>query len=137
MQIKVAIGTSPTLGIRGVVADEIIQSGESIEACPVILVPSEELIHIELTYLDNYIYAWNQETDCLVLGRCGLVNHSYQPNAEYIRDFSNKTMKYIAIKNISPGEEVMVNYNGDPADQTPLDKGHLAPDLQYNPPSTD
>jgi uncharacterized protein len=133
MQIKVTIGISPTLGIRGVIADEIIEAGETIEVCPVIVLPSKEAGHIEMTHLDDYVYAWNQESDCLVLGRCGLVNHSYQPNAEYVRDLPDKTMVYIAIKNISPGEEVTVNYNGNPADQTQLDKQYVTPNLKYNP----
>ena len=35
-------------------------------------------------------------------------NHSYHPNARYKRDFMNKIMKYIALRDIEAGEEITI-----------------------------
>ncbi len=125
LELPIRIGASPTLnGIRGVIAVRDIPAGECIECCPVILVPVAENTIIEQTVFDHYVYEWKPDSDCLVLGYCGLSNHSYQPNARYERDFANATMKYYAISLIPAGAEVLVNYNGEPENQDRLDSNY-------------
>jgi SET domain-containing protein len=48
----------------------------------------------------------------MVLGNGSLYNHSFNPNAEYLRRTSDKVMDYVAIKDIEAGEEITINYNG-------------------------
>ena len=38
-----------------------------------------------------------------------------------IRTSRTETLKYIAVRDIAEGEEVTINYNGDPKDQTPVE----------------
>ncbi|MEZ4933539.1 MAG: SET domain-containing protein-lysine N-methyltransferase [Saprospiraceae bacterium] len=38
---------------------------------------------------------------------------SYEPNAKYLLDYDHQTIDFYAIKNIEPGEEILVNYNGE------------------------
>ena len=58
-------------------------------------------------------------TVAVALGYGSLYNHSYQPNARY-DDESGQTKVFTAIRDIAPGEEIMVNYNGEPEDETPV-----------------
>lgn len=88
--------------------------GGLIEPCPIILLTIKECKLCERTLLDNYIYAWNRKYGAILLGYGFIYNHSYSPNAEYVRDYRNKLMIYRAIKTIYPGEEILVNYNGEP-----------------------
>ncbi len=55
----------------------------------------------------------------MALGYGSLYNHSYQPNARY-DDESGQTKVFSAIRDIAPGEEIVVNYNGEPEDETPV-----------------
>ena len=55
----------------------------------------------------------------LALGYGSLYNHSYRPNARYV-DLSERTKLFTAIRDIAAGEEITVNYNGEPEDQTPV-----------------
>lgn len=121
MQFKFSVGASPTLnGIRAIIADENIKEGELIEAAPVILIPKRQMSKVEDTVLGWYNYEWNDKAECFVVGYGPIINHSYTPNAIFKKDFKNLLMNYIAINDIKKGEEIFVNYNGDPKDQTPL-----------------
>jgi uncharacterized protein len=40
-------------------------------------------------------------------------NHSYRPNARY-EDVWPQTKEFTALRDIAPGEEITVNYNGKP-----------------------
>ena len=44
-----------------------------------------------------------------------MYNHSYDPNARY-DDHGRLTKAFTAIRDIAPGEEITVNYNGEPGD---------------------
>ena len=55
----------------------------------------------------------------LALGYGSLYNHSYQPNARY-DDESGQTKVFTAIRDIEAGEEITVNYNGEPEDESPV-----------------
>ena len=107
---------------RGVVAVRGFAAGDSIETAPVIPVDAAHVAALSTTVLDHYVYDWFPgSTGLAVALGCGsLYNHSYAPNAYYKKDFAKNTIEYIALIEIAPGTEVLVNYNGDPNDQTPL-----------------
>ncbi len=122
----VYVGWSQQLNCRGVFALRDIQPGELVEPCPLILVPfKNETDFANSTptnsLVDNYYYDWTAEEWCLPLGYAMLYNHSYQPNMKYERDFEQSLLKYVAIKTIHQGDELTVNYNGDPNDQKPIE----------------
>jgi uncharacterized protein len=59
----------------------------------------------------------NELEDCAIaLGNGSLYNHQLQPNANFILDLENHTIDIEAIKDIAPGEEITLNYNGEPGD---------------------
>ena len=53
----------------------------------------------------------------LALGYGSLYNHSYRPNARY-DDVGPQTKEFTALRDIEPGEEITVNYNGKPRSRT-------------------
>ncbi len=120
MILPYTIGISPSLRIRGMIASARIRKGEIIEACPVILLPIAELPLIQRTILGNYYFDWSKTAIAIVLGYGSLINHSYTPNAAYRWDFRGKKLVFYSLRDIKKGEEVVVNYNGEPDDRTPL-----------------
>ncbi|MEO2076272.1 MAG: SET domain-containing protein [Bacillus sp. (in: firmicutes)] len=104
---------------RGIFATRDIPKGELIHVAPVIISPKSEYKHLKKTILMDYVFWWGE--DCAVaLGYGSLFNHSYTPNALYKLRHKNKTIDFVAYKDIKAGEEIMVNYNGDPEDQTEI-----------------
>lgn len=106
----------------GVFAARDFEAEEIIEVCPLILFPKSELQHIRQTTLDDYYFDWGDDGEwyAMALGYGSLYNHSYEPNAEYGMDFDAKTIDFYCIRPIKAGEEITINYNGDPAVNTPV-----------------
>lgn len=104
------------LGGRGVFSSSPISADSIIEIAPVLLLPAEQRPLFDQTLIHDYYFIWgeNDEALALLLGNGSLYNHSFQPNAEYRPDFSGQTMSFYALRDIAAGEEITVNYNGDP-----------------------
>jgi uncharacterized protein len=96
---------------RGVFARRLILKGEVIERVPVIVLPAEEVV--SGTTLANYAFKWGRGQAALALGYGSLYNHSDRPNARYW-DVGPQTKEFTALRDIEPGEEITVNYNGKP-----------------------
>ena len=104
---------------RGIFASRNIKKGEFIEEAPVIIIPKNEWKKMRECVLSNYIFRW-EEDKALALGYGSLYNHSFTPNASYFTNIENQSVDFYAMKDIGEGEEIRVNYNGDPEDQSPL-----------------
>lgn len=103
---------------RGVFARVFLEEGCEIERVPVLVLPEDEVCGSDdCSLLGNYCFYWAPGKVALALGYGSLYNHSYTPNATYL-DLPNRTKLFRAIRDIQPGEEITVNYNGDPADNT-------------------
>lgn len=98
----------------GVFALVDILKDELIEICPIILLDSDDIKKIDETFLYNYYFSWENKQGAISLGWGSLYNHSYTPNAIYQKDFDNKKIIFRAIQDIKSGEEICVNYNGNP-----------------------
>jgi hypothetical protein len=107
---------------RGVFAARLIRAGELIEKAPVLVVPHTQVDDIDRTFLDHYVYDWAVDSSqrAVALGFGSLYNHSYDPNAVYVKDFHGEALVYHALVDIEIGREILVNYNGDPTDRTPV-----------------
>lgn len=116
----IEVRRSPGRG-RGVFARKFIAAGSIIERVPMLVFPAHE-IHLNgnPTTLYHYCFEWGQETVAIALGYGSIYNHSYSPNARY-DDIAQRTKVFSAIKNIRPGEEITINYNGDPDDGSPME----------------
>ena len=107
---------------RGVFANQNIQKGEIIEICPIIHFTPKEKKHIEETILAHYVYPWvNTKDGSVVLGYGSIYNHAYDSNANWEQNYKTNCMVYKAVKLIKKGEEITVNYNGDPDDRKKID----------------
>ena len=105
---------------RGVFARREIARGEEIERVPVIVIPERDIYTDEgNSLLSTYVFAWGQKTVALALGYGSLYNHSYRPNARY-RDNGQQTKVFTALRRISAGEEITINYNGEPGNRAPM-----------------
>ncbi len=103
---------------RGVYARAFIAEGTIIERAPVVVIPAVEIDENPYdTVLTRYCFQWGRDTVALVLGYGSLYNHSYRPNA-YYRDRRPRVKEFIALRDIAPGEEITINYNGSPQDQS-------------------
>ncbi len=107
---------------RGVLAGEDIPSGTLFESAQVVQFPKGQWKYIAKTKLGNYAYFWGEDlkSGVLALGLGSLYNHSFEPNARYIRNIKNRTIDFVALRDIRQDEEIMINYNGDPEDKTPV-----------------
>ena len=118
---RVVIGQSPGKG-RGLFAMRSIARGDLIEEAPVVIVPAAQVEHLDRTALENYYFMWgeNEQDAAVMLGRCSLCNHSYEPNAVFELRPERQTIRFLALRDIAPGEEICANYNGAPEEQAPL-----------------
>ncbi|NBW80816.1 SET domain-containing protein-lysine N-methyltransferase [bacterium] len=109
---------------RGVFAEKFIPSGTLLEDACVIVVPPDQLKTIKETILFEYFFQWklNGEECCAIcLGNGSLYNHSsHRPNARYIRLYADMKIRFIAIRDIAAGEEILTNYNGEADCRRPL-----------------
>ena len=115
------VAKSPRIG-RGVFADKDFKPGELIESAQVIVIPAEQWPLLEKTELFNYGYAFGEDLTemAIALGFGSLYNHSYTPNARYLRRCREKTIDFLALRPIAAGEEITVNYNGTSTCRDPL-----------------
>ncbi|MDV6378108.1 SET domain-containing protein [Sporosarcina sp. GW1-11] len=107
---------------RGIFAEREIQSNELIEACPAIIIEKKECKYIKKTILSNYFFIWGDDFSeaAIALGYGSLINHSYQPNARFEVNSKNRTIDFYAIETIVAGDEITINYNGEPDNMSPL-----------------
>jgi SET domain-containing protein len=114
------IGHAPPRG-RGVFADERIAAGTLVERSPVLVIPPEHRIATDATVVFTYVFMWERGTveedlykhegrAAIALGYTSLLNHSYQPNCEFIRHIDALMIDLVALRDIEPGEELTIDY---------------------------
>jgi SET domain-containing protein len=102
---------------RGIFATRDIKKGEMIHEAPIIISPSNEYKYLKKTKIMDYVFWWGD--DCaLALGYGSLFNHSYTPNALYEYNKANQTIDFYAHTDIKANDEILINYNGDPDDDS-------------------
>jgi hypothetical protein len=114
---------------RGVFATNGFAKGETIETAPLIFLTTQEREWLQTTSLYHYYFLVGS-TDFPVavgLGLSSLYNHHFPASAVYHVFPKRGVIVIKAYKAISPGEEITLNYNGDPEDDGPV----------YFPPTTD
>jgi SET domain-containing protein len=101
---------------RGIVAGRRFAEGEVIERAPVLVIPAADWRLVQDTVVSKYCFSWGRELKdaALALGRCSLFNHSYKANA-YAQPYAKeRVMEFLAFRDIDEGEEITINYNGEP-----------------------
>jgi uncharacterized protein len=107
---------------RAMFACRKFSKGELIERAPVIPINEKQWPAAQKTILSDYAFDWgeNDEHAAIALGYVSIYNHSYSPNAQLEELLDELMMEVIAIRDIQAGEEITINYNGDPQKQDPL-----------------
>ncbi len=121
MQYAVEVKKTSNKG-RGVFALRDFTKGDIVEKCPTLNLDTKERKHCEKTMLSHYMYPWRStRTGSIVLGYGSVYNHSFDPNTDWKQNFKEGLMVYRALRSIKKGEEITINYNGEPDDQQPID----------------
>jgi len=111
---------------RGAFTKKNIKKGTVVDIAPVVLIPNKDYKKIRKTMLYNYCYVWEDPDhkpefkNAITLSISQFINHSYDPNVRYLYDYKNKAIEFEAIRDISKGEEITVNYNGLVDDKAPV-----------------
>ena len=109
------IGTTESKG-RGIFTYDAIPADTVVELAPVLVMSDEDRKILDQTLLHDYIFEWQPEGQklCIMaLGWIPLYNHSYQSNCEYFMNYEEQSMYIQTVRDIEPGEELTINYNGD------------------------
>jgi hypothetical protein len=117
----VRMGTLEKRG-RAMFASRKFLKGELIERAPVIPINERYWPFAEKTILSDYAFDWGEHDEhaAIALGYVSIYNHSYTPNAQLEELLDELMMEVVAIRDIAVGEEITINYNGDPASQDQL-----------------
>ncbi len=106
---------------RGIFAGRGFTADEVLEYAPVIIIPNEEWDLVSGSIVASYCFTWGKADDAAIpLGRCSLFNHSYTPNAYAQIHMRDKVIEFLALRDIELGEEITLNYNGEPDDHTEM-----------------
>jgi hypothetical protein len=106
---------------RGVFATQTFRPGDLIERCPVLVLAADAL---DDETLRRYVFDWRDITGGehvgLALGYGSLYNHGWLANARW-EPIAPATLKIVAHRPIRIGDEITINYHGEPDDPEPID----------------
>lgn len=111
---------------KGVFAKKNIAIGVIIDIAHIVLISPKDWDLIEDTVLSNYSFEWDdpksigEYESAISLSISQFINHSFEPNVEYIYDYENNCIKYKTLRDISKSEELVTNYNGIINDRSPV-----------------
>ena len=93
----------------GVFVTDPIFNAELIEECYVIgSIPYK--IKKDVYNFSDYQLEWNNDMAVIALGYGAIYNHSIEPNCYWEPDYEENIIRFIAIKDIDIGEEILYNY---------------------------
>lgn len=117
----IEIKKSPLHG-QGVFAKKEFLPGKIIEISPVVLLSQQEKEMLRHTLLYGYYFVVDHPEYAIAvgLGASSMFNHSYSANAEYTIAMEDEAITVRARKRIRKGEEITLNYNGQPDDNSPV-----------------
>jgi len=107
---------------RGMFAARKFLKGELIERAPVVVIDEKKWPNAAKTILSDYAFDWGEKDEhaAIALGYISIYNHSYSPNAQLEQMLDELMMEIIAIKDLEQGDEITINYNGDPENKDEL-----------------
>lgn len=115
--MKYFIKTTEDMG-RGIWASmqgAAIRKGEVLFQNEVLVLDPFDSVLLESTALKYYVYTYNNEQSCLLLGEGTLLNHSINPNVAYTLTTvgDRKVMSFYALRDIELGEQLFIDYGAD------------------------
>lgn len=115
------IGNTDRKG-RGVFTSQYIEAGTIVEIAPVLVLPATDTESVKKTKLYDYYFLWSEteEIIAIALGYGSVYNHSFFPNLVYETYYEDEKIHFISHRDIEAGEELTINYNHDPNDNSPI-----------------
>jgi hypothetical protein len=109
---------------RGIVAVTDIPPDTLLERCPVLVIPDGDRLATDPTVVFTYVFMWEHGTveqdlykhtgrAAIALGLASLLNHSYTPNATFIRHIDALMLEIRSTTFIRAGDEVTIDYQMD------------------------
>jgi hypothetical protein len=109
---------------RGIVATVDIPNNTQIERSPVLIIPGKDRAAVDRTIIFTYVFMWEHGTTeqdlysgdgraAIALGLASLLNHSFAPNASFIRHIDALELEICSCRAIRAGEEVTIDYQMD------------------------
>lgn len=120
----------------GVFTKEKIAKNTIIEASPVIVYPVEILkiaswnaqeeggSNVSLG-ISLYSLRWGEQFAAVPMGYGGMYNHSDRNNCQFVNDVENGILYILSLRDIEPGEQLLVSYGEDWFDNKPFPKVDL------------
>ena len=105
---------------RGLAATRAFLRGEVLERAPVIIVARTLLQRLRGSLLDDYWFWWDDEHNAFALGWAALYNHACPANTRFRLERAGRLIVFKAAADIEAGEEVTINYHGEPDDPGPV-----------------
>ncbi|MFM1987428.1 MAG: hypothetical protein RJA99_385 [Pseudomonadota bacterium] len=101
---------------KGVFSRRRFAEGEVVEVAPVLVLKTGYDTLPAL--LKTYVFDWTALTGVprsqgVALGYGSMYNHDNPANLRYVADARRGVMRYIAARDIEPGEELTINYNAE------------------------
>jgi len=113
------IAESPGRG-RGVFAARAFAIGDVLERAAALPFARELAAPLRGTTLDDYWFWWDDDHRAAVLGCGSLYNHACPANARFDVDRAARVVTFTAVRAIASGDEITINYHGEPDDPTPV-----------------
>jgi len=112
---------------RGVFTSMPLRRGSIIEMAPLIVLNKNDSALIKESSLYAYYFLHGKKAEICVLGLgyASLYNHQYPANTKYRFLLSKNLMEFSAFRDIQAGEEITINYNGNPDDPSPVEFGQI------------
>jgi hypothetical protein len=104
----ITVVPSPLQG-RGVFTTRSVSAGEVLEVAPVLVVPAGQRSYLDRTALAGHYWDWDGDA-ALAMGLISFTNHARPGNARWERDDEARTLTLIAVCDLPPGTEVVVDY---------------------------
>jgi len=99
---------------RGVFAGRDYRAGGLVEESPVVFLETafDELPDVLRKMVFNWgVLSGNPTSHAFALGYGSLYNHDNPANMRYEADPQRRLLRFVAVRDISPGEELTINYN--------------------------
>jgi hypothetical protein len=118
---RAIVADIPGLG-RGLVALQDIKKGQAITKSPVRVFKGQSLQTLRrATCFEEFTYDWPEKkhiaAQAVVIGLPSFVNHSSRANSFHVADPRQEVVSLIAHRDIEQGEQITMNYAGDPDEQ--------------------
>ncbi|MGA8053120.1 MAG: SET domain-containing protein-lysine N-methyltransferase [Burkholderiales bacterium] len=114
-------GTSEAIALKnagrrgkGVFAQRRFRAGDVIERAPVLVLSDADWKRVRKTRLFDYAFCWGEDGElaAIAMGLGSYYNHDEAPNARSLEKPDEGVLEFIALRDIAPGEEIVIDYTG-------------------------